>query len=438
MEAPFEPSDVLLARLKSAPAHLAASEFQQYIKSRIKPDGFFDGYGVGLVDREVLEKTLVARGEPLIDLAIAAYGSSKEVVSKLYFRALAGTGDPQQDMGVRLAVLANRVLPQPFFEEHPALNADELRRLAVSGTDSEITTLFTNPLLRKYLAKLYQLEPPFDGLEDARFCALVHASVKNPRLNADDGGESGPDLNLMGLQKGIYKLLQSVPVNRAWHHTLSYLLHQVDPRQATYGDEGFSEILERWKGLRLKKLFERDTDEEEEGWLTELSAVEEFRCQIAALYGCTLKDAKPLGRPSDEDVALRCAYYGNANLKPKEMDAGYTKDGETFVFAALSNDSLYFDKTCRAKLEEMIAGYAINRYAKRCKQIAARRAWFDPRPLSETGVNLLAGVTPPIPPEMQALERLEAQLGALQKQFAKAITWVLWGLVIVAILALRH
>jgi hypothetical protein len=62
---------------------------------------------------------------------------------------------------------------------------------------------------------------------------------------------------------------------------------------------------------------------------------DEFRCLIAALYGKTYAKQQDgsLGYCNCADVALRCAFYGNAQLTSKEMHKGRERDADAFEFA---------------------------------------------------------------------------------------------------------
>jgi hypothetical protein len=91
-----------------------------------------------------------------------------------------------------------------------------------------------------------------------------------------------------------------------------------------------------------------------EGFLTSLEMKDEFRCLIAALYGKTYANNKTV--VTARDVALRCAFYGNAELTPREMRKGRGRDGTAFVFAVLFNDHVYLKPKLRKLLEEYLTG----------------------------------------------------------------------------------
>src|ERR1700730_13452136 len=63
---------------------------------------------------EQLEKSLLERGDPLIDLGLACYGSDKGVVGELYKKALIAPNTPadaRYRKGLRISCLWNQVNP---------------------------------------------------------------------------------------------------------------------------------------------------------------------------------------------------------------------------------------------------------------------------------------------------------------------------------------
>jgi hypothetical protein len=86
----------------------------------------------------------------------------------------------------------------------------------------------------------------------------------------------------------------------------------------------------------------------------------------------------------DTDVALRCAFYGNAELTSKEMHKGRERDGAAFGFAVLFNDHVYRKPELRKLLEEeYLTGDLRARYLRRCEQLHKRWPYFDPRPMAD-------------------------------------------------------
>jgi hypothetical protein len=113
---------------------------------------------------------------------------------------------------------------------------------------------------------------------------------------------------------------------------------------------------------------------------------DEFRCLIAALYGKEAGYARNKTVVLDTDVALRCAFYGSAELTSKEMHKGRERDGAAFVFAVLFNDHVYRKPELRKLLEEehlYVYDRFTARYLRRCEQLHKRWPNFDPRPMAD-------------------------------------------------------
>jgi hypothetical protein len=166
--------------------------------------------------------------------------------------------------------------------------------------------------------------------------------------------------------------------------------------------------------------------------LTSLEMKDEFRCLIAALYGETFANNKTvvLGTATAPDVALRCAFYGNAELTPREMRKGRRRDGKAFVFAVLFNDHVYLKPKLRKILEEgYLTGDLRARYLRRCEQLHKRKPYFDPRPMADWWA--LEGATET---EQSPLSKLTAwaavsdrKTEALAKHIRSATIWMAWG-----------
>lgn len=421
---------ITLARLKVAMPETVYAELRAYgehVAKRI----------LGSPDEE-LEAALLARDDPMINLGLAQFGANEITVSFLYRRSFSSqVDDPKYGKGLRLACLANRTISRTlfgaFFGRDSAIDAAELRRLAEEGDEDEISVIFANPSAGGVIQTLYNCKAPFDDITDERRCSLVYASIKNPRINIDEGNEHGPDMLSWDIQKGILSMLQSAPVESRWLQALHSLLSALDPHIARTLDSDLQEILKRWSTLSLKKTF-GDQTEDAEGWTTSLSLVDEFRCLIAALYGKRFAKNKfeVLGGPDDPEIVQRCAFYGNGTMTVVQMRAGYQLDGDIFVFAALLNENLYFKIECRAELEDQISGDLRHAYARRCEQIQKRRPAFDKRPVSESGATVLEDVIEQaVSAEATALSRIEAQLEALKSRISDASRASTWGFLIV-------
>lgn len=398
---------ITLARLKLAPPDVVFSALREYAhgqKNEIFPSA-----------DEKLEAMLLLRNEPLIDLGLARYGLSSPVVSTLYKKAFLGSGDAEHDRGIRMSCLSGSCLGAVYFVAHATGSyPTEFERLLHEADNEELFVWLSNPTAREILQQVYNQTDKAKEISSDRLVHLVKMSANNPALNLDKSNEHGPDLTAWGIQKGILKLLQTAPADETWMRALDQLLDKLDPSCASTMNSDPQEMFARWSSVTVKNRYSQK-DEDEEGWLTSLSFADEFRCQLAALYGRRFIDSKSVyaGSMDDDDIVLRCAYYGNAALTLEEMTAGYARDKDVFVFAALHNENIFLKPLLRAELEQHISDRTRYMYVNRCKQIQARYSWFDTRPVSEAGQDVLDDVVERPSPEITALAQIEAKIADL-------------------------
>jgi hypothetical protein len=258
----------------------------------------------------------------------------------------------------------------------------ETNRIFAEADWQEAEALLSNPRLNDdILVSLYQRSDSFAALPDDRWCDLVSMSAKNPLLVSPNDTEYSPDLGHYRIQKAIFSFLSIVPTTSRGLHTAYQLLDAGDP-QHVHWPEQIDRELSRWSGVQIAGF----RDQPRKGHFTALTLVDEFRCLVAAMYGKSLGDKKSKvhGTPSASDVAVRCAYYGKANLDQKAMKAGHQKDEDVFTLAVLCNDHVFHIASLRKLVEdEYLRGDLISRYRKRCDQIHNQWPNFDPQPLTE-------------------------------------------------------
>ncbi|MDP3823078.1 MAG: hypothetical protein Q8R33_16535 [Burkholderiales bacterium] len=412
------------ARLIVARPEQVLAELEKYgdaLKSRV-----YNG------DKD-LERSLLARNEPLIDLGLARYAREKEVVAALYQKSRATPTDLLHERylyGLGVACLSNEVEPWGFsqFPEN-IIGEEETARLIAENDGAEIAALLSNRNFARKIEALYNNEGLFAALPDERRCGMVHLSITNPRLITNERSGEGPDLEYRGIHKAILTMIASVPTTENWLLTLRALLDRLDPGDLCSPADGpITPILERWAQAPAA-----EKDISQDGYFTTLSMRDEFRCLVAAMYGRHYlgKDDK---LPSSifslnlDGEILRCAYYGNAQLTEKEMRSGFDRDQDVYLLAVLCNDSVYHKPTLRKLLEgEQLRGNLRYTYLRRCEQIHKRWPAFDPRPVSEW----LIDEGPPESKEMTMIRQLEATFASITKAVKSVVksvqTWIFWG-----------
>lgn len=407
----------------------ALEDYGQYCVARILPE--YD---------EELEKALAERNDQLIDLGLAKNAASHDLVARLYQQSLKGTGDPDYDKAVRIACLANQMTAKiGLSSEIPGVDQSEFRRLALEGDDDELDALMRNPTRRNLLADAYGRRAPVEDIPDERWFQLVRCSVGNPGLNTDNDSRSGPDFLMWDIQKALVDLLKTAPIERDWVYILYELLRSLNPANIRGLDSQAAvlELLERWKTAKVPSVLDRAV--EKQGYFSPYTLVEEFCGLMAALYGRVFVDGKSVyvGKFDSEDLLLRCAYYGQAEMmRAEQMKTAWLRDNQLFVLAALFNDGLLLESACRQRLEQYVTVDLRHIYTRRCTQLQSKYKWFNPTPVTDV---LKENQEEPAPPaDASMVGNLSAQVIALKSQVATLSKWMLWGFIILGVLALWH
>ena len=254
------------------------------------------------------------------------------------------------------------------------------------------------------LLAIYKGDKFAEGMDDDRRRELVVFSGRNERLATKEDSYDGPDMGHYYLHHAIFDMLGTVPTSHRWAVSLLYFLHRLDPDHTASPDD-IGPVLERWK---LDEKGQKEKKEDRYYTETGMSERKELRCLIAALYGKSYKRKNVVvhGAADDDDLAKRCAYYGNASLKVKDLKEGFERDKDIFVFAAMLNDGIFHNKELRKEFEEeCLNGSHTGRYQRRLEQVKKRWQWFDTRPVAEWMIDRV---------KEQKTDRLLGHIEALQ------------------------
>jgi hypothetical protein len=283
------------------------------------------------------------------------------------------------------------------------------------------------------LQSLYARQGPFGQLQEDRWLHLIRISASNARLVTEYEYHDSPDLGHYRIHKSIVALLEKAPINYHSLRVLYDLLDKLDFQQV-HAAERIDHVLERWAQLELSKDDERFAG----GYFTELSIRDEFRCLIAALYGRTYKDKQfvILGDRDADDVTLRCAYYANGDLGPKDMDAGYKRDASVFVFAATLNGKVHQSADLRRMMEEeYLNGSTAKRWLKYDQQM--RKKWPNHVPPISQDIRIETESNPP-DDTTSAIAELHKSLTALTKRVTEMRQLMIVVAIILAFLIYFH
>lgn len=433
----FTAKRVLEAQLIAAPATYVLSELKAYGAALQASDRFFPQE----MDDE-LEKSLLARNDPLIDMGLAQYATNGDVLKSLYRKTIASDTSSHLKTryrnGLRVALLSNESPRGTAFSKFPAemMGEAEFARLLVEGSDEELCALVTNPRVDEdVLRDLYLNAGVFAKLPDKRRWHLVYWSADNSRLSIDDSDEHGPDMGHMAIHGAIIKMLAAAPVDRVWLQTLRHLLEQLDPGRVSNPDGSIMPVIARWKALP-------EEEKPQEGYYTDGTLKDEFLCLVAAMYGrYYTHDAdyknyqgNVAGAANSADLYERCAFYGRGELTAELMKSAHARDGDFYSLAVLCNDSVLHKTPLRKLLEEEhVQGQLRFVYKRRCEQLAKRWRSFNPLPLTdwlaEDEDMVPAGQTVAHDPKVAAVETTVMQL---KESIAGLKGLIVWALIILA------
>lgn len=234
------------------------------------------------------------------------------------------------------------------------------------------------------------------------------------------------------IHKALFEFLETAPVTSHSAHAALGLLAALDPRHTCWPDE-IAGVLERWGNVELKDY----KGEDEEGWSTHLPLREELRCLVNSLYSrrSTRTNSGPhvFGSPNDEDIARRCAFYAGADLSEKDIEAGFAKDKDVFVFAVLKNCYVFLNTKKRALIEEKLSGDFRHEYRRRCEDIQRGNKYFDVTPVSKSGRDLLEEFQQQSSKELSLLEKIASQNEQLVTRIKGYERQIYWSVVILIV-----
>lgn len=392
---------------------------------------------------EVMEQTLLERDDPAINIALAENATDRKILSALWASAKvrnAGTGMDNYAKALRLAVLSNEVCESSWITGFPdhILAQDELIALITTGDDLENHALFQNFKLNPNLLEtLYGGTGIFDSIDIERRRRLVMASALNKRLVTDLTSDEAPDTQFWKIHEKIFQMLSTSPTSLNWVLALDQLVSSLNPFNLPSRDQSILPVLDRWKLV----------DDATEGLDTDLSMVDEFRCQVAAIYGSYWDKANKAyqqildGSIDSDDIAVRCAYYGNAKLDLTAMETAYRRDGAIYVLAVMNNRAVLKNSALRFHFEsEQLTEHLRHRYITCCNHLKSIDESFNPRPVSEWLMDTEAkGERSAVDPTTIKLNHVSEKLAAIEQKHAIAEklleqlkTFQFWGFVILA------
>ncbi len=279
---------------------------------------------------EEIEKVLVERHEPLINLGLALYANLSGETALSLFR--------NGDRTIKKAVLAGpsvagRVFSRTWLHE-------VLKEILESFDDEQ--ELLESFLLNKFipdrlLVSLYERRAPFESLTDLQWLMALQYTTSNPRLGTPYDGEQDfmSEMSYDAVFTASWKLFETLPVDNDSVGVLSELGNKLIPSRPH--DMDVFATIKRWD-IGSDWCFER------------------CRFALARLieeYGSEFESLK-----DSDDIVLRESYYRRFSAhKPEEVRELFEKDNDKFLDGALYNPELYINKAVREELDRCCWDY---------------------------------------------------------------------------------
>lgn len=293
------------------------------------------------------EFALLSREDPLIDYALARFGTSPRVAEALYPRL------SQEDRCVMRAYhFAGGGPLKPLLESTPEII-------------QELAFWVGNPNIGDdALFDLFDRSGPFENVDDEKYCALIEIAAYNPRLATPYEGsilELG-DIGYNEVFAKAWSMAVTVPATQAWASALRILLSHTLPHVQNLDVDA---ALERWR------IDEKPEDKDHPASMP-------ASWHLRALLGQFLGEA---GLESD-DMAVRAgAYRIFQPSKFPDWPKFGERDGQTFVESAWHNEGIWREPAQRERLFEVarkadtsLAGDSLTNY------VARERYWKSKHP----------------------------------------------------------
>ena len=319
-------------------------EFKMYWLSHASPDAVFewlrnqehhDSY------QEEIDKVLIGRDEPLINLGLALWGYRPETGARLFKNG---------DRTIKKAVMSGRSIQHAF--RGGLFQVKEWQGVLMRLLDSFdenldiLESYFSNEFIRdRLLVALYERQTPFDELTDEQWFKAIGCTISNPRLNTPYHGlmDFFADMSYHHVFTAAWKLFETLPVNETSVFVLELLGEKLLPVKPH--DMDVLATIRRW-----------DVEGSSQDSSIEVGYLGEFgmcRYNLARLIGTYTSEFKSL--KDSDDIALRRSYY--QRFRPRnqeEIRELFEKEKEKRIFlnAAIENLNLFMSEDFRSQLRE--------------------------------------------------------------------------------------
>ncbi|MFZ6761024.1 hypothetical protein ACO0K9_27805 [Undibacterium sp. Ji50W] len=306
-------------------------------------------------DMEV-EKALLDRKDPLIDLALARFGKYNETMETL-FKKFSGIDLGQtRERALRLAVLANEHLdgvlnfdciPNALFGYNP----DGIFLWLSKASDEELFAMFGNPALNEsFLRDFLEGKASWQAMGDERRQTALRALANNKRMGKQYSGDMDGYAEFLHGQvfSATWKLAETLPATKGWAVILGNLLSKTRCEPFHAGDPLL--IAERWRPAIDDAAGQTEEDElAKNGYAWGYTLVRKSLAHLAAKTKPDLRKELLKHR----DPAIRDAIYTFYDMTSDEVLAAYYIDKNLAVNSCQQNDYVWRRPDSRKALHDI-------------------------------------------------------------------------------------
>lgn len=321
-----------------------------------------------LSDIQDVCRALLVRGDPLIDLGLARFGTGGGILRELFHRVDSALPEERKNgLALRLAVLSNEIglgenmigscgdPVRMFFDGDNAACVKWLNDISFQESDRklgdqtnqifpcfpEIQALFENASMgARFLTAFLKGEEPWNQVDEIKHRAAVLALGQNKRACAEYKGH-GDSLDENFHRETLdtcWMLAEQVPVSMAWAAALGELYKYL-PRKS-YSSKDSLEVAKRWVLSTDDDSAAKDeVDSNKYGYLGHFQSVRMW-------LGCRAisnqwKEKNIDDALTSEDITLRCAAYRCMSLSEAQIKSAYERDKNFAVNYMLNNPDIW-------------------------------------------------------------------------------------------------
>ena len=301
-------------------------------------------------DTEAIERALLERHDPLVTLSLAKLSADVRVMAAIV------AGPALESKAVRLAALMNEVVGKAYFCGMPEAlleQGHELEIFVSSLDEQEVLALFSNRTLSDdFLIDFFELNGPWQALDEVRQHAAIRALRRNPRMQARyDGPYDGhAEYTHNKVFVAAWSLSTRVPVTPQWAAYLGGLYEKLPAGIGFVADP--LQFAARWvpEAADVDSV-KHENESVEKGDLGVFARMRKglARLSVTAASGA---DARRV-LASNADPAVRAAFYLEAEMTVEDMKQADERDPLLSFDQMMWNPRVWRTKAQREQLHAM-------------------------------------------------------------------------------------